>query len=230
MNLPEWATKDENYQATSTDRDLFLVKSFLRIVSVLSELKTQAHKKKHSRNLTVAAIILSLLTIIFVSSSQSKENFLIALAAVSVVLAFQDSLTIRRVLKMSLTAAIFSALIMFPAIFFGQTKILFLIPAKTFLTATTAKLLTEIFSWHEIIAALKFFRVPPLVIFIFDTTLRFMVLIGDSAQEMLTALKLRSVGKNPDKIKSIGGIIGALFLKSQQMAVEMEQAMRCRGW
>ena len=47
---------------------------------------------------------------------------------------------------------------------------------------------------------------------------------------MLTAVRLRSVGKNPKKAKALSGILGITFIKSEEMAEEMHAAMCCRGF
>ena len=72
------------------------------------------------------------------------------------------------------------------------------------------------------------FHIPSVVVFIYDTTLRYLVLLGETAQQILIALKIRSVGKNPNKTKSAAGVIGVVFQKSKQMSEEMYQAMCCR--
>ena len=48
--------------------------------------------------------------------------------------------------------------------------------------------------------------------------------------DILRAVSLRSVGKNPDKAKSFSGVLGITFLKSSEMAEEMYAAMCCRGF
>ena len=86
------------------------------------------------------------------------------------------------------------------------------------------------FSWHEITGALRTFRLPSEAVFILDTTLRYLVLLGDQAGALLTALKLRSVGHNRRKHQAMAGIMGILMQRSQRMSVEMVEAMRCRGF
>jgi cobalt/nickel transport system permease protein len=76
-------------------------------------------------------------------------------------------------------------------------------------------LLQENLAWHELTGALRTFRVPSLVIFILDTTLRYIVILGQEASDLLTALKLRSVGHNPDKKAAMSGVSGILLQKSQ---------------
>ena len=56
-------------------------------------------------------------------------------------------------------------------------------------------LLQQNVSWHKLTAALRAFHVPSLIIFILDTTLRYIAILGQESAELLTALKLRSVGK-----------------------------------
>ena len=67
-------------------------------------------------------------------------------------------------------------------------------------------LLQENLAWHELTGALRTFRVPSLVIFILDTTLRYIAILGQEASDLLTALKLRSVGHNPDKKSAMSGV------------------------
>lgn len=76
---------------------------------------------------------------------------------------------------------------------------------------TALMLLQENLAWHELTGALRTFRVPSLVIFILDTTLRYIVILGQEASDLLTALKLRSVGHNPDKKAAMSGVSGILL-------------------
>ena len=59
-------------------------------------------------------------------------------------------------------------------------------------------------------------------------TLRYLVLLGDQASLLLTALKLRSVGHNRKKHKAMAGIMGIVMQRSQRLSIEMAEAMRCR--
>jgi cobalt/nickel transport system permease protein len=61
-------------------------------------------------------------------------------------------------------------------------------------------------------------------------TLKYIVLLGSLIQDILTALRLRSVGKNNKKYQSVGGVMGVTFLRGTEMSREMYEAMRCRGF
>ena len=229
MRLPEWALKEDPPPAIKKERELYLSRSLLGVMSMLSALRLQAVREPHSTGTAAFALAVAFASVLAVSVTRSAALLLVALALELSVLALQGRAVILRVLKMSVAAAAISCFLMLPALLLGQTQTLFILPAKTFLTVTAARLLAEIFSWHELTSALRFFRVPSLLLLLLDTTLRSLVLLGDTAEEMLTALKLRSVGTNPHKLRSLGGILGTLFLKARAMSEEMEQAMRCRG-
>ena len=117
---------------------------------------------------------------------------------------------------------------MLPALWLGNGQRVLLLPAKTLLTVIALNLLQENFAWHSLTHACRQLHVPGIAIFVLDTTLRYIVLLGEEAAQLLTALKLRSVGHNPHKGRAIGGLLGVLLLRSQQMSLEMYDAMRCR--
>ena len=141
-----------------------------------------------------------------------------------------DGRALRQLLGNALAASVFSAFLVLPAIWLGNGSNVLLIPCKTFLTVAALGLLTRFLPWNQLTAAMRVFHLPQVVIFIFDTTLRYIVLLGEIAGEMLTALKLRSIGHNPHKGRAISGILGVMFLRSREMSEEMYQAMVCRGY
>jgi cobalt/nickel transport system permease protein len=105
-----------------------------------------------------------------------------------------------------------------------------MIPAKVFACVLAVNILSASTRWDHIIGALKRFRFPDLFIFVFDITIKYIVMLGEFALQMLYALKLRSVGKNRSKYGSIGGVGGTLFIKSRDMSEDMYYAMECRGF
>jgi cobalt/nickel transport system permease protein len=84
--------------------------------------------------------------------------------------------------------------------------------------------------WNQITGGLRFFRVPDLMIFTLDITIKYIAILGDCCLAVLEALRLRSVGRNRQKGKSASGVLGVTFLKSRKMADDMHQAMICRGF
>ena len=227
--IPDWAKREENYEPLR-DRDNFISRSLLHIMGALFAVRAQAGRDCSGVVSPVAALLCAAV-LTFLCAAANTTAFLLCLAAaLLVVLCFSDARQILRILRRALGAAFFSLLLVLPAVvFFGAAKSL-LIPLKTFLTMGILCLLTEFFPWHGLTAALRFFRVPTMFVFILDTALRFIALLGRFAAELLTALSLRSVGKNAQKGQAVAFVLGVTFLKSQEMAEEMHTAMCCRGF
>jgi cobalt/nickel transport system permease protein len=104
------------------------------------------------------------------------------------------------------------------------------IAAKSLISVGFVKLLSLSTPWNDIFGAFHGFRVPGLFILVLDITLKYIMILGGMALEMLQALKLRSIGRNSGKTQSLAGIAGMLFLKSRHLAQEVFWAMECRGF
>ena len=229
LKLPEWILQEEKYEPDG-DRDYFISRSLLRMMKILKSLRQQSRRKQIDQLSAVGALCFVLI-LIFLCVSAHTINYLVCILAFELVtLCLLKGSTIIQLIQNSLLMAIFSALFVLPAFFLGNKTLIILLPFKTFLTVTALGLLTTFFRWHQVTEALSFFKIPSLMIFILDTTLRYIVLLGEISQNMLIALKLRSVGKNRDKKRAVSGILGNVFLKSKEMSEEMYQAMCCRGF
>ena len=85
-------------------------------------------------------------------------------------------------------------------------------------------------AWNKLTASLRAFHIPDIFIFTLDITLKYIAVLGEICMEILTSLRLRSIGQNKKKAKAFSGILGISFLKSREMADEMYAAMCCRGF
>jgi cobalt/nickel transport system permease protein len=84
--------------------------------------------------------------------------------------------------------------------------------------------------WNHITGALKKLHIPSVFIFTLDITLKFIALLGTFTGELLTSLRIRSVGRNDKRYNSVGGVMGVTFIRGVEMSGEMYEAMRCRGF
>jgi cobalt/nickel transport system permease protein len=84
--------------------------------------------------------------------------------------------------------------------------------------------------WNHITGALRKLHIPGIFLFTLDIALKYIVLLGTLIQDILTSLRLRSVGKNNKKYQSVGGVMGVTFLRGTEMSREMYESMRCRGF
>ena len=227
--LPDWMCMQEEY-TPSEDREAFLTKSTRSVLSVLAKLRFHEGKDGRFSATPSFQLFYTLVYIILTACNQNYFFTLIMFAGVMVVLAFYPAKSIRRILAGTLGAVVISALILIPAMFMGNPQILLRITTKVCISVTLIGILSYGTSWNRLTAALRAFRVPDLLIFTLDITLKYISVLGAISLDILTALKLRSVGKNPKKARSFSGILGTSFLKSREMADEMYASMCCRGF
>ena len=226
LKLPPWATQEEHYQP-NRDRDYFISRSLLRVLTVLLTLRQQC--AAGSRSVSAPCALCFLFFWLLCCAAAHTAAFLFCqLALTLVVLCLLPGHMLRQALQTAFAAALFTLLLILPALWLGSGPLVLLLPAKTFLSVTALASLRAFLPGNDITAALRAFHVPQTVIFLLDTTLRYIILLGEIASDMLTALKLRSVGSNPHKQRAIGGILGTLLLRSQKMSADMYEAMTCR--
>ena len=167
---------------------------------------------------------------VLVVSARTQVFLFTVLAGILVLLCLRPGEESLRIVRQALAAAFVSALLLLPSLWLGGGRALLLIPGKTFLTVSALGPLVEGTSWHALTASLRLFHVPPLFIQILDLTLKYIVVLGEIAGQMLWALKLRAVGEIRHKSRAVSGVLGATFLKSQQLSQDMYEAMLCRGF
>lgn len=228
--IPEWLNLEEEYIPLE-DKDSFIDKSTLAIMSVLSKIKTRNnYDEQHPENASLR-LMFNLLLIILVSISKNNLFVTIIIAGVLLKLCFLNDNMLLKILKTESVALIFSALILMPsAVFMKNLNNCIFIIMKVFTSTTLMLIFSFTTQWNTLSASLKKFKVPDICIFIFDITLKYIVLLGRLCMDMLTALKLRSIGRNDKKQKSLSAIAGTTFIKSTEMAEEMYYAMECRGF
>ena len=231
--IPEWMTKTENY-IPETDHDGFVNRSLLSVMSVMSRFRTsEGSRKGRLAQVEPSApvkLAMALLIIILVSCSRNMFFTYCMLAVLLLHMCGLGSRQLPRVFTAALAAAGFSCILLLPAVFLGSPHTMLTVSLKVFLSVGLLGFLAATTAWNRITEGFRFFLVPDIMIFTFDITLKYIVILGDICVDMLNALKLRSIGKNHDKGNSISGIIGFAFLKSRHMSEEMCAAMACRGF
>ncbi len=228
--MPEWMIKEEDY-VPDKDRDGFIGKSILSILGILSRIKSQgsgnAGRYIVDANLKV---VFTLVLVLLVSLAKSSTFVVVVIVYLIVVLSLQDAGTIVRVLRVSLIMAVFTFVMLLPAMVWGRGSNAAMLTGKVFATVTAVNLLSRTTRWNDITGALRSLHVPDIFILVLDITIKYIVLLGEFSLNMLYALKLRSVGKDRGKYQSISGIAGSMFVKSREMAEDMYSAMECRGF
>lgn len=228
--MPKWLLTDEHYLPQS-GKDTFVGKSILALLNILARIRTQDSQQagKHPVN-AVFKIACTFLLVTLLSISRSFILVIILIVYLLAAISLMEAQTIVKILKVSLMMAFFTFVVTLPAAFGGNGFSCVMITAKVFATITAVNILSHSTKWSAITSSLKRFFVPDIFILVLDITIKYIVMLGEFALNMLYALKLRSVGRNNNKYASLSGIAGTLFIKSKEMAEDTYNAMECRGF
>lgn len=227
-NIPDWLQSNENY-SPKKDSTTFIDRSSSSLVSLLSSFKRNNNIRAREVN-TSLRLFAMLVYIILTSVSRNFSFVILMLSAVIVRLAFLKGDQLRSWLKAILPVLLLSLLILIPSVFIGNPKTPLTILGKIFVSVSLVLIVNMTSSFNNITRSLKRFRVPDVVIFTFDLTIKYIMILGDVCANMLLALKIRSIGKNKDKRSSASGVLGTVFIKAKASADATMQAMECRGF
>lgn len=237
--VPAWLESPQNHEPQK-DRERFLTRNMLKLTALLSHMKLQrggldsAALSPIDRALShvdCSFRVFGLIVTAVCISLASNMFFVYTMAGVYLcLLALKPGWAIIDCLKTPLAALALTVVIMAPAIFIGQPTSMVRVGLKVFVTVGFVIALSRDVAYNQLIAGLRTYHVPGLVIFVLDITLKYIVMLGDVARDVLEALTLRSVGRNRDKQGASGGVMGVTFLKAHDFSAEMYEAMECRGF
>ena len=229
QEIPNWLLESQDYEPRR-DRDGFIAKSMLSITGVLAQFRLDDGAEGRLSPSAPMKLLFALGCILLTSLSANYFFVLIMLACVLVRLCFLPGRALKRTVAVAFGAAGITFLIMLPAMFIGQSHSALLIATKVLISVGIAMTTALTTPFNRMTAALRTFHIPNIVILTIDLALKSIVRLGDIALEVLTALRLRSVGRNDDKRSSIGGVGGVVFLKTNEAAQATYDAMACRGF
>ena len=228
--MPEWLLNDDNY-IPKKDKGTFIRKSLLAILSLIARFRLQTEYKASKFAASALVKFISLLLFIFFVSLAKSFSFIVIMdVGLLVAINFLSIDKIRYIIKISSVIGIFTFIILLPSIYMGYGNNTVVVTLKVLFSVTAANILASTTQWNELTGVLKIFRLPDIFIFVFDITLKYIMLLGELAVNMLYSLKLRSIGKSRDKVTALSGIIGTMFIMSKDMSEEMFGAMECRGF
>jgi len=227
--LPSWLAASEDYRPGS-DRDGFLARSLLSMTALLSRLRLDAGRATPLSPSAPLKLVMGLACILLTSLSSNYLFVIVMLAVVLVRTCLLPADGLGRVVPVSAGAAVLTVVLMLPATLLGQSHSAVLVGTKVLVSVGVAMIVAVTTPVGELTGSLRSFHVPSVVVLTFDLALRGIYDLGTVAVDMLTALRLRSVGRNDDKAGSLGGVGGMLFLRANDSAETTYEAMRCRGF
>jgi cobalt/nickel transport system permease protein len=86
--------------------------------------------------------------------------------------------------------------------------------------------------WHELLAALRAYAAPPLLVSVLAMTYRYIAVLIQVADDAFAARRSRAVGRMPAGAARglVGSAVGALFGRAVILAGDVHDAMLARGW
>lgn len=229
--IPEWMKKTEDY-VPPADGGAFYYRTLKSLGGIMSRLRLESGREGRFSLPAGVRLLLMIALIILVSVTQ-KNLVIMAVGAVALVrLALMQAEDIGAVVKAVLVAVIMAAVIFAPAVIMDPARLWnsLRVVAKILISVTLVGIFNRTTQWNHLTAVLRKVHIPGTVIFIIDITFRYIVLLGNLMQELLTAVSLRSIGRNDKKYNSVGGVMGVTFLRGTEMNKEMYEAMQCRGF
>ncbi|MCR4870157.1 MAG: energy-coupling factor transporter transmembrane protein EcfT [Atopobiaceae bacterium] len=226
-DLPSWLAAPQSYEPLH-DRGGFIAKSMLSITSVLAQLRLD---DGHAGSLSPSApvkVILALGAIIVNALARNLMVTFILLAFVLVRAALLPRRALARTASVAGAAAAIAFVLALPAVLLGQPASAVRLGLKALVSTGLAMEVALATPAGELTGALRVLHVPNLVIMTIDLALRNIARLGEAALETLTALQLRSVGRDADKRASMGNVGGTLFVRAAKAADDTYDAMRCR--
>jgi cobalt/nickel transport system permease protein len=101
---------------------------------------------------------------------------------------------------------------------------------RTYLCVSAVLILVAVTPFVQLTGQLRRLHVPAFFVNLLEMIYRYIGVLLEEAQTMLTAYRLRDPGAKYPVITQMGSFIGQLFLRSADRAERVYQAMLCRGY
>ena len=152
----------------------------------------------------------------------------IMLVIVMLRLVFLPGMIIRETMAKLLKLMVVSLLVIMPSVLLHNDNLgIFL--ARTALVMLYTALFLATTPWNQFVEALEQLHFPGVMILTLDITIKYIGILGRYLEEILTSIKLRSFGNGSSR-KTVGVILGQLYLTSGKRMTELYEAMVLRGY
>ena len=153
-------------------------------------------------------LLLLVLLLLLLSLTQDPLVILAYAAVIHAYLATWDAGDFWPIIRAGLFAGAFTFLLLLPSIVIYPPALYrrLAMAGKVFLSLEMVGVLNHTTQWNHITSALRRLHIPAVFVFTLDVTLKYIVLLGELLEGLLTAVELRSVGRSDHKYASVGNI------------------------
>ena len=229
--LPEWM-RETDFYVPPKDGGTFAVKTIQSIGKIMSRLRVQSGHEKKRHFPALFKLIALVVLIVITSVCQNRFVLMGIIAGLLAYLCTWPAKDLPGILKTPVAAAALAFVLFLPAMVMNPAGIPnnLVVVVKVFICVTMVTIFNHTTQWNHITLALRKIHVPGIFVFTLDITLKYIVLLGNLIQDLLTSMQFRAVGKHDKKYSSIGGVMGVTFIRGTEMNEQMYEAMRCRGF
>jgi len=222
--LPDWMKQKEKITRHDTQNAL-LLKNAAKLTDFL---RTFVDSAESGRNFTVNNFINLILTIFFLSISDSV-NFTWIMLLCNLIFIYNLSVKlIKKILKHTAIAVCSVIVVMAPIFLINPQNASFIFAFKTIVIMFIIISRLTGLNLNSIIIVLRKLRFPSFLVFIMTMMILYLKVLAILLSETLSAVMLRGFGKLNKPYYTIGSIFGGLYLTSIQLSNQVYEAMVAR--
>ncbi|MCX7694684.1 MAG: energy-coupling factor transporter transmembrane protein EcfT [Caloramator sp.] len=225
--MMDWLKEKDEFEFKIRNES-FIEKTLSSLLSLISKIRRFDNKGRGIYRIHEAfKLYFTLINIILLSLSFNKFYIMLNASYVILLIILLEDKDVLRILNISLVAFVVSSLIIGPSWFWGNKNAVLVI-VKITISISLTMIMSITSNWHNIISAFRLIKVPNIVLFIFNSAIRFIYLLSERAYAILCSLKIRSVGYIKKPYNTLSQIMYNLFVTSIDMSFKMDEALECR--
>lgn len=229
----DWINKKDNYTPRKSNMAGSLNRGILGFLSISSRIRMETTTEKSFiyRVSPTLKVLVVLFVLISVSLSRSVFYLLSINCFSLIILSRFPVIYMKKIFYIPLLASLFSSVILLPAVFMYQNGAASLmIILKVFTTVLSVSVYVYSTEYFKVTSSLRSVFIPDTVILLMDITFRYIILFGVQALELITAIKLRSIGIDRGVRTALLNSLGVLFIKTKNAGENLYNSMLTRGF
>lgn len=227
--IPSWMVENEKFSPPK-GKIGFAEQSQKNLLGLISHFKSNSDTYEAKEANTSLRLFVLLVLVVLTAICKNFSFVIFMLAIVTVRIAMLKPTKILELIRAITPALAISLVILLPSIFMGNPKTPATVLGKILVCTSLVLIVSLTSPMSDIARSLKAFHIPDIIIFTISITIKYIVILATICSDMLTALKIRSIGKSKSNQSTMSGIMGTLFIKAKIASEETSKAMECRGF
>ncbi|MCR5793673.1 MAG: hypothetical protein K6G65_10935, partial [Lachnospiraceae bacterium] len=147
--LPQWMQQEEIYDPPK-DRELYISRSILSLLRVLLGIKLERGRTSRFTAKSSLSLFITVLFVLLTASSHNMVFIWLMVALVMLRISFLPIEVLKSVLKVVLSAVVFTVLVLLPSALLGATNAFFQITLKMIVSSALIGIFSGTRNWNQI--------------------------------------------------------------------------------